>query len=237
MKVQFLVIAIASLLITSCSKEKVKPSDTITSVERNITGFNEVVVSDAIEADVTFSTTEENVVVEANSNIHEYIITEVISGVLHIRRKENVHFKSPATIRIHITALSLNDISVSGASSFSILNDLVATNATINVSGASRISGGLITDNCSFNLSGASSGQFFGAIGNATMDLSGASSVGSLSLSVDNLNIDLSGASDAVLGVNETIDIIASGASTLDYLGDAVITSTNLSGGSSVNKL
>jgi hypothetical protein len=206
-------------------------------MERSISGFSKVSISDAIESELMFSNKGENVVVEANSSIHQYIITEVISGVLFVRVKRNVEFKSPPTIRVHITASNLDDIAVSGASSLTLLNDLVAPNVSIDISGASQMSGGIVVDNGSIELSGASRGQFEGAIGSANMDLSGASSLGNLSLSVDNLDIDLSGASSARLRVNNSIDISASGASTLEYLGDAVIKNSNLRGASSIRRL
>ena len=53
-------------------------------------------------------------------------------------------------------------------------------------------------------------------------------------LIVDYLNIELSGASEAFLLINETIDINASGASVLNYKGNAVVNNQKLSGSSEV---
>ena len=237
MKIQFLIVAILTLVMMSCSKERIKPSSTITSEHRNVSDFHQVIVSGAIEADVIFSSTEEKVVVEANSNIHAYIRTEVLAGVLYIHVKENIQFKKEPTIRVHITALSLDGIQVSGASNFAILNNLVSPILNVEITGASTISGSVIVEDCSIKLSGASNGNLHGNTSNAKMNISGASSIRGTGFSIDDLQINLSGASNAKLQVNDSIDVTASGASTLEYTGNAVITNSDLSGSSSVMKL
>src|SRR5690606_24195661 len=97
-------------------KEVIKPSSDITSMERYVDEFIGVDVSDAIEVTITYSNNEQKVLVEANSNVHPYIITEVVSGKLKIYMENNVMFKKDATIKVHVTLPEIVLLKLSGAS-------------------------------------------------------------------------------------------------------------------------
>lgn len=224
-----------TFILGSCNKESVKPSSNITTENRNITGFNALDVSDAMDVEVVFGTTE-GVIVEANSNLHQYILTDVVAGRLKIRMKNNVRIKSGATIKIYVSAMYLDGVDISGASRVEFTNSLVTTYLDLDISGASTFQGGVQLSDISADLSGASNVEIWGVATEASMDLSGASRLGDESLVIDNLDIDLSGASRATLTVNGVMNISASGASSLDYYGTGLINNLETSGASSINK-
>jgi hypothetical protein len=53
---------------------------------------------------------------------------------------------------------------------------------------------------------------------------------------IDDANVNLSGASHATVNLNGTLNVEASGASSLEYIGNPTLGNVNTSGGSSVNK-
>jgi hypothetical protein len=69
------------------------------------------------------------------------------------------------------------------------------------------------------------------------LELSGASEFEGFSLETENAFLNLSGASDCELFVNEILDIEASGASKIRYKGNPAKLITNLSGASSVERV
>ncbi len=228
-------IAALALVFSSC-KKAIKPSDDITTESRQLTGYTKLDVSDAMDVEVTF-TNQEEVLVEANSNLHQYILTDVVNGTLKIRMKNNVRFKSGAEIKVYVSALAMESLHIEDASRVEFLTPAVATNFEMDVSGASTFQGGITADFLHIHASGASRIETWGSAIDAEIEASGASNIGDFAFLISNyLNLDLSGASKAELTVDGTMDIKASGASRFNYKGNGVINDLNLSGSSSVNK-
>lgn len=228
-------IAALALVFASC-KKGVKPADDITIETRQLSGFDRIDVSDAMEVEVTFGT-QEGVIVEANSNLHQYILTDVVNGTLKIRLKNNVRVKSGSDIKIYVNALTMESAIIDAASRVEFMNDVTTTNFDLDLAGASSFQGGVITDNFHAHAKGASRIEVWGSTDVADVELSGASNLGDFSFLVTNyLDLDLSGASKAEATVDGTMDIRASGASRFNYKGNGVINDLDLSGSSSVNK-
>lgn len=224
------------IVFSSCHKERIRPSANITKESRAVAAFTGISVEDAIQVYVDLSSDENNLRVKANQNLHPYIKTEVKSGNLIIRMKRNLILKRNATIKVYVSADKLNRISASGASEIYLLNKLTTDNLSVDASGASRISCSIASTTCSVDASGASNVHISGTVGNAAIDLSGASTMNNHQLVADAASVDLSGASSAFLTVNSSLDVVASGASTFNYLGSPQVNKLNLSGASSVHK-
>lgn len=95
---------------------------------------------------------------------------------------------------------------------------------------------GIDGDRLVVRLSGASSGFSSGAVGELTLDLSGASRWTGPTLRARAVGARLSGASFALLRAIDSLRAEASGASTLEYLGDPVVVSS-VSGASVVRRV
>jgi hypothetical protein len=216
-----------TLLMGSCKKESVKPSGSITTETRNLTGFDALDVSDAIDVEVTFDPNVESVVVEANSNLHQYILTDVVAGRLKVRIKNNVRIKSGATIKIYVSTTFLDAVGISGASRVEFTNELITSFLDLDISGASTFQGGMTVTDFDADASGASDIEIWGSSNASKMDLSGASKITDEDFVMNDL---------ATLTVNGVINISASGASSLDYYGTGLIDNLESSGGSSINK-
>lgn len=232
----FLGAIMAVAFVFSSCKKAIKPADDITVETRQLSGYTKLDVSDAMEVEVTFGQQEE-VIVEANSNLHQYILTDVVNGVLKIRLKNNVRIKSGSEIKVYVSATSIDKVIIDGASRVEFMNDVTTTNFDLDVDGASRFQGGIYTDDIKVNAEGASKVEMWGSSDTAKIKASGASNIGDFAFVINAyLDIDLSGASKAEFTVDGTMDIDVSGASRFNYMGNGVINELDISGASSVNK-
>ncbi len=224
-----------SFVFTSCNKA-ITPANDITTESRQLSGFTKLDVSDAMDVEVSF-TSQEDVIVEANSNLHQYILTDVVNGTLKIRLKNNIRLKSGATIKIYVNAIMLESLIVEDASRVEFTNDANAVNFDLDISGASKFQGGIVADHMHLHAKGASKLEMWGTVAEAEMDISGASDVGDFAMLITGyLDLDISGASKAELTVDGMMDIRASGASRFNYKGNGVINELDVSGSSSVTK-
>lgn len=230
------ILSLAVLAVASTSCKKIKGSDTITSEVRMVSNFTELDAQDAFEVDVTYSPTQEMITVEAPENLHEYIITEVVSGKLKVHFKHNKNISSKDVIKIHITTAELNGFSISGASNVTLNNALNSTDFELEASGASQFEGEVNVANGDIEMSGASQAKINGTALDAFVELSGASVIRKYEFEIETLDIKLSGASNAYLTILNSMSVELSGASTLNYKGDPVITSISTSGASNIHK-
>ena len=224
------------IILTSCEKETVNVSGEVTRVQVNLKGFTGLKVASAFNIFVTFSDTEEEIIVEANEDIQNLVIVEMIDNNLEIKLKKQTNIRGNATMNVYITTKNINYYLSTGASKITLESELIAELAKIDLSGASIFTGQLNTDILELEAEGASKIDIFGQTGEFKAELSGGSGLLNYDFLVKNINIALSGASNAQLTVSESIKIDASGASSLTYMGDALVTQKHLTGASELIK-
>ncbi|MEE1963394.1 head GIN domain-containing protein [Allomuricauda taeanensis] len=221
---------------SSCDYDTIHAHGEVTSVYHDIEGYTRLRISDAFQVYVHFSEVEEEIRIAANDNLHEKIVVEKDGDELVIRLKSHTSIKGKAVMNAYITTTNLSAFRLGGASRLTLENVWDVQDGKIGVSGASDFKGEVVADRLEMDLDGASSIDVTGSISFLDAELSGSSDLLDFGLDISNLDIDLSGASTAFLSVEETIRVKASGASTLNYKGDATILKSELSGSSHVTK-
>ncbi len=227
-----LILAIGFL--NSCDHDTIRATGEVTSLDYSIPSYSELKVSDAFNVYVTFSETEESVRIEANDNLHDKIIVKREGNTLVIKLDKFTSVRGNATLNAYIVTNDISTFDIRGASRLILENKWTVSDGRIDLSGSSDFTGEVNAERLYLDTTGASSLDLFGSTNWLNGKLKGSSSIHDYDLSVDNLKIELSGASEAFLEVNETIDITASGASVLSYKGNAVVNNKKLTGSSEV---
>lgn len=225
-----------TVLISSCDYETIRPSGEVTTREISIENYNSLKVSSFFKAHVFFSDSEEKVTIEANNDLHNKVVVENINNTLVVKLKNGINIKGKATLNVYITAKNIDNYDISGAADIVLHDQLVTKTVKIGLSGASTFNGEVAAEKMKLNAVGASKIKLFGDINNLDASLSGASEILSYDLIVKNIDIKISGASDASLTITESIKVNASGASVFKYKGNATIVSQKISGQAKVLK-
>jgi len=195
--------------------------------------------------------------VTVDDNMYEYLDINKQGDTLHIRLKWNYDYDyetitRTATINLpDLEKLGLSgaskakvdgfssshtlDFDLSGASNVNISN-MRAGNTNITLSGASKASGSIEMADGTFDLSGASSLELQGAADDVDIEASGASDFGLSDFSVVDADVNLSGASDAIINASGRLDANLSGASELLYIGNPTMGSIKTSSGSKISQ-
>lgn len=121
-----------------------------------------------------------------------------------------------SSVDLSLKGVSNGSFDISGASNVSL--DIDADRCEFDVSGASNLESNGRIDYLSAEASGASKCFFTGDAGSAEYDVSGASKISAEKMIVKDLKVDLSGASSISANVTESIEVEASGSSSLKYL-------------------
>ena len=209
-------------------------SGTPETEEYAFTEFTEVEISSAFEFEIEQSGSY-SINVTADDNIMEYVQVSQDGPTLKIGLRR-VIWLGPVTLRASVTMPQLHDLDVSGASRGTVSDFSSTEDVAIMVSGASRVIGDITAGDVDFDISGASTIQLEGSANDMVADVSGASRFNLDDFTVNNADVDLSGASSATINLNGRLDADLSGASKLWYIGEPTMGDINISGASTISK-
>lgn len=205
--------------------------------ERKISHFTELEVSGAFIVALTQGNTEK-LLVEANEEDLDNIITEVRSGKLIIKPRNTKFFSNQMqNVRIYLTFTQLVDIEVSGAVEIKGTNVMRFNDLEIESSGASQTNLNLTAEKLNCDISGASSLDLMGNASHFEVDLSGASKLYAQDLTATICEVDASGASSAKVNVVQKLMAEGSGSSSIQYSGNPTVIEKDLSGAASIKKI
>ena len=242
MKTQPLIIIalLLGLFVTSCCKHDmyVSPSAEVTASEKSFSDFKRLDISDAFNVEVTFSDTEEKVVIETNSNLHQHIRVFKDHDWLVVELEDNINIRGgDAVLNVYVTMRELDWIKGSGATSFRFQNEMVGDVLDVNLTGASVLTGNINVNRLNATITGSTNLNIDGSAETFMIDATGASKVEHYDFETERLEADLTGASNIYLTIHEEIIVRATGASSIYYRGDAQIKSQQLTGGSRIVKV
>jgi hypothetical protein len=251
--ISFLVlVGILCLGVSSCrSFGYVEGTGPVVNQTYDLTDYKNVEISNAFGFGITRSDNY-SVTVSAHQNIFDHIEIKKSGDSLIVRMKPGSYTNSET--RAIIGMPDLSSLNVSGASRGSVkgfrssnsLNitssgasqtevDIEAGKTQVEISGASKFTGTLIAQDSRFNLSGASTAEISGSASQGNIEASGASRFNSPTFKMQNTTVSVSGASTAKILTSGTLNIEASGASTVTYSGAPQIKGLNVSGASHVS--
>jgi hypothetical protein len=202
--------------------------------ERSVSNFTRLDIGGAFKVYISQGE-QEKLVIEADDDEIKEIITEVVGEKLKIYTKSGWG-ASFHEMTIYLTFKNLDYINFSGAVEVIGENAMTFTELEMDVSGAAEINIALNAERFEAEFSGASEIDFSGKCKTGYFGLSGASDFNAENLEFQDLNIDVSGASEAKVWATGTLNIDASGASDIRYKGSPKV-SIDESGASSVKPL
>lgn len=239
-KIGIAIAYILAVLTSSCvgfNEKSVKLSGVTKVSTKEVSAFDKVDVSGAIDVIVNIGNKSE-VVIEADSAIMPYIVTEVKDRELRIYNKGIIgsfNFKNNKIV-VTITTPSILELESSGACDVTI-NDLKTDMFKVSLSGACDLIGSFECNVLDFESSGSSDSKLKGKVKNCNIELSGACDIKALDLEVDSLKIEGSGSSNVEITVQNSLDVELSGASELRYKGEPKYIKTDMSGVSNLTKI
>jgi hypothetical protein len=236
-KSRALILFLALTLLAGCTLTRVisiTGSGNVVTQEERITGFDKVDVSHAFEVEVSQGEAF-SVVVHIDDNLVQHLRVDKRGRTLDIGLRPGRMFNiRKATMQAEVTMPELTGVELSGASHATLTGFKSTKALEVDLSGASSLRGDVEAGNVRFDLSGASDVTLTGSGRDVAIDASGASEVDLADFPVDDADVDLSGASEATVNPSGRLNVDASGASDVYYLGSPTLGRVRTSGGSSV---
>ncbi len=211
-------------------------------------GFNSIDISNAIEFEINQSESY-SLSITAQESIFSQLDIRQSGNTLEIRLKPGTN--TNASIKAAVTLPVLSKLVVSGASRGSARGfrstgefqldqsgasqleiDMETGKTQIEVSGASRLSGNLRAQDTRIEMAGASRCELIGSAGTSNLEISGASHLRSPEFQMQDVTASVSGASQVTIYTSKTLSVDLSGASSLHYRGNPILSKVSVSGAS-----
>lgn len=222
-----IVLLLVSLLVAGCSAlnmvqgKRVKPSDTIISETRQVSGFTGVDMGTFGKVVLTQGEVE-SLTVSGSDNLVPLVKTSVRDGILYIEPTEDFYvtsFTEENILTFTVTAKEINALTISGIGDLEV-ESLIAPSLTMTVSGGGYLRiNQLTTDDLTIVLSGMGTLELSGETRLASIDLSGTGDVDAPNLRIEIANVSLSGMGGATIWVTDQLTGEISGAGGVSYYG------------------
>lgn len=227
------------LLINGYAQDEKKLVFDANAQERKVGPFKGIEISGAINLYLSQGKEEAVAVSSSESDLIDKIKTVVRNNTLYISLDtKGMNWKKWGNnqIKAYVTFTDLEKLEASGACNIKSASKMKLNDLNLELSGASDFNGEIEIGSIRIDLSGASQVTLKGTAEKATYLASGASSIKAFDMAVNFCKIDASGASSVRVLANKEISAEASGASSIQYKGEAMIKDFNSSGASSVKR-
>lgn len=218
---KFLLIILLTLGITECSDGQIRRTiygnNHVVKKEREAGKFTGLRVSSGIDAylkqgnDVSIS-------VEADENLHEYILTEIRDGVLHIYTEANI--REAEMKRVYVTMKEISSLKTTSAGDIIGETPVKTDNLELSASSAGDIKLEVYVKDIEADISSSGDVSLNGEADILNADLSSAGDLNAYGLAVREADVSVSSAGNADISVSERLKARASSAGDINYRGN-----------------
>jgi hypothetical protein len=232
------VLCLVAAVLTACTltgeRVNLEGSGDIVTEEQDLSGFDELRVSHSFQVDVKRGEAF-RVVTHVDENAIDYLVVEKKGDTLRIGLDSDYNYTmNDTTLEAEVIMPELTGVRLSGSSDAAISGFASNDPFSADLSGSSTLRGELESGDASFDVSGSSGVNLTGAAQDLTIDASGSSDIDLSAFPVFDAKVDASGSSTVTVKPGGTLDVDASGASNVYYLGEPTLGNIDSSGGSSV---
>jgi len=234
---RFLTVTIAILSISACThaqyRKTVHGNGNVVTKERKAEDFTGIKVSSGIDVYLKQGNNM-SITVEADDNLHEYILTEVRNGVLNVYTDANI--RESKMKRVYVTMKDINSVSTTSAGDVVGETPVKSDRLELSASSAGDIKLEVTSKEIKINISSSGNMTLSGETDILEADLSSAGDLNAYELTVREADISASSAGDADINVTEKLTARASSAGDINYRGNPKYIDSHSSSAGGIHK-
>lgn len=218
--------------------KRIKGNGNVVTIERSVGDYDGVALAGWFDVDLV-SGNEGELTLEGESNLLEYIKTEVKNGTLLIKAEKGVNLR-PSTwgkgIRITVPVESVNSVTLSGSGDITGKTNLVSDDFNTRISGSGDVSLTVDAKSVDATLSGSGDINLTGKTTDLDIQVSGSGDVKAYELDAEFVSVAVSGSADVKVTANQSIDARVSGSGDISYRGNPKKINSKSSGSGDISK-
>ncbi|PPK88825.1 putative autotransporter adhesin-like protein [Neolewinella xylanilytica] len=212
------------------SGDRVRGNGEVVTRSRDIDGFTGIKTCCSFKVEVAEGNFD--VRVEAESNLQEFIETEVQGRTLHIKYTEDANFKSTEPITVYVSLPRLESIAASSSSKVTGTTPFTGEDLELDVSSSANIEVAFSGDRVDLDASSSGRIDVRGSAKRVTADASSASRIEAGNLQAEEAVADVSSAANISVHASKRLRADASSAGSVRYSGSPsdIVTDTSSAG-------
>lgn len=220
----FLLLSTLTILV-GCSRNEQAKSKLMTET-REVHDFSRITFA-GVGNLVIHQGEKESVELEASENLLPEITTQVANGTLYIEEKpmgwlQSLQSRTPFTAHVYLK--NIEEIALSGKGVVTAENKIKSKNFMIKTSGSAKVDLALESDTFTASTTGSADYNLKGKVHDQNIQLSGASSYEASQLTSQHTSVDIRGAGQVSVNVQEQLNVIITGTGVVHYTGKPQIT-------------
>ncbi|MGB3607411.1 head GIN domain-containing protein [Psychroserpens sp.] len=230
-----LTITFLSFTISQAQWRKIKGNGTMTTENRSTADYDAVSCAGSFDYTLVAGT-EGQITLEGESNLLQYIITEVKNGTLYIKTENNKNISSSRnkTIKVTIPFKELDRVSLSGSGDLWNEDQITATNFEVSLSGSGDVVLHVQSKNLSGSITGSGDLTLKGETTNLEAKITGSGDLHAFELDTIDTAISVTGSGDAKVVCNGQFKARVTGSGDIEYKGNPTNTDSKVSGSGSI---
>lgn len=238
---KFITLALAMSAVTISHAQwwkKVKGDGNYVTIERSVGDYDGVSLAGWFDVDLVAGK-EGEITLEGESNLLDYIETEVKNGKLVIKTENNVNLRPSSWnkgIKITVPVESISSVSLSGSGDIVGKTTIKSSDFSTSVAGSGDVSLTVEAESVEASLAGSGDINLAGHARDFEVSVSGSGDIKAYELEADYVKANISGSADIRVTANESIDARVSGSGDIHYRGNPKKINTKSSGSGDISK-
>ncbi len=216
--------------------KRIKGNGEITMITRTTQDYNAIKVSGLM--DVALVTGNEGTItLKGESNLLEYVVTEVRNGNLIIKVKDGYNLKPNRmnAIEITVTYESLDEISLAGSGDVSNEGTLNSASLDVSLAGSGDIDLHINTNDLACSIAGSGDIKLKGSTTNLEVEIAGSGDFSGFNLDTTNADVRIAGSGEADVVCNGNLKGRVSGSGDIRYQGKPKTKDTKVTGSGTIS--
>ena len=232
-----LALTLFTITLSSAQWKRVKGNGNIVTIERSVGEYDRVALAGWFDVELVDGK-EGELTLEGESNLLEYIKTEVKDGKLTIKQKKGINLK-PSNwnkgIRITVPVEDINGVSLSGSGDIVGKTILQSDNFKTSISGSGDITLEVEAKSLNASMSGSGDLRLSGKATDFGVSVSGSGDIRAYDLQADFVEAQVSGSADLKVTANQMLKARVSGSGDITYKGNPKKIDTRSSGSGDIS--
>jgi Putative auto-transporter adhesin, head GIN domain len=229
-----LMIAIFSIILSSCTKDNINGSGRMVSETRSIGPLTDVEVSGDFEVHLKQAAVTA-LEIKAEDNIIGAIETGVRGNTLYVRIRDRTHLNRHLPIKIYIQSPIFQRLQFDGSGTADNQDTIRSSLFKYEINGSGKGWLTLATTDLTTTINGSGEMALKGRSSTHNSEINGSGKVGATGMEVQKANITISGSGEHTAFVRKNLDVRINGSGEVHYTGEASVV-TNIKGSGKVTK-